>query len=288
MNNKPLISIITASYNNESTIKDTIKSILNQTYTNFEYVIVDGNSKDKTLDLIEAYKDKFNDRKIRYKYLSEPDDGIYCAWNKALKMIHGDWIVFIGADDYFKNNMVFEEMIPYLNQSIEQNYKYVYGKIEHVTFNNQLVEIAGKPWPLQKSRFTYTMNIGHSGCFHHKELFKQHGTFNESFKIAGDYEFLLRELKDPNNNAFFVDTSLIVMREGGVSGSLNNRLTIVKENHKARKLNGILTFSRELFLWEIRVRGLIIISSIFGDNFAKRMADYYRKIFLGKKKRWSI
>ena len=69
MNIKPLISIITASYNNEGTIKDTINSILNQTYTNFEYVIVDGNSKDKTLDLIEAYKDKFKDRKIRYKYL---------------------------------------------------------------------------------------------------------------------------------------------------------------------------------------------------------------------------
>ncbi len=285
---EPLISIITVSFNSEKTIRDTIESILNQTYNNIEYIIIDGNSGDNTVDIIKFYEYKFKNKGIIYQWVSEPDNGIYNAWNKALKMINGDWVVFIGSDDYFKNSAVIKEIIPYLNQSEKQNSNYVYGKIEHVTQNNQLIEIAGKPWSEQKERFTYTMNVGHSGCFHHKNLFIKHGNFNESFKIAGDYEFLLRELKDPNNNAFFVDKSLIVMREGGISGSLSNRLAIVKENHMARRLNSITTFSKELFFWELRVRGFILIRSVFGENFAAKTADLYRRLFLGKKKRWSI
>ena len=285
--NYPLLSIITASFNSEKTIKNTIESVLNQTYTNIEYILIDGNSTDKTVEIIKSYEQKFKERGIYYKWISEPDKGIYDAFNKGLRMTNGDWIVFIGSDDYFKTNTIFIEMIPYLNQSEEQEISYVYGKIEHINDNNELIEISGKPWELQKRRFTYTMNLGHSGCFHHKNLFEKHGNFNDSFKIAGDYEFLLRELKDSNNNALFVDKSLIVMREGGVSASLENRLTLVKENRKARELNGISIFSKELFFWEIRVRGIIILTTFFGTNFAVKMADLYRKIFLGKKKRWS-
>lgn len=285
---RPLISVITSSYNSECTLNDTINSILNQTYNNIEYIVIDGNSTDNTVKILKASEELFEKRGINYKWISEPDSGIYNAWNKALKMINGEWTVFIGSDDYFKNNTVFEEIIPFLSHAISENNNYVYGKIEHVDTEHRLIEIAGKPWSLQKERFTYTMNLGHSGCFHHRNLFKKHGNFNDSFKIAGDYEFLLREFKDSNNNAFFVDKSLIVMREGGISGRLNNRLTIVKENQMARKLNNINTFSKELFFWEFRVRVVIIISSIFGEKAAAKIADLYRKIFLGKQKRWSV
>lgn len=285
---RPLISIITSTYNSAKTLNDTLVSVLNQTYSNIEYIIVDGASTDGTVEILKAQQEQFKNNNIRFKWISEPDTGIYNAWNKALKMIAGDWVVFIGSDDYFKNNTVFEEMLPFLNQSEENGCNYVYGKIEHVDKNEQLIEVAGKPWSLQKKRFTYTMNLGHSGCFHHKNLFTKHGNFDDSFKIVGDYEFLLREFKNPNNNAFFVDKSLIIMREGGVSASLDNRLTIVKENHKARKLNGITAFSKELFFWELRVRGIVFITKIFGVDFAAKAADFYRKVFLKKQKRWSV
>ncbi len=285
---RPLISIITSTYNSAKTLNDTLVSVLNQTYSNIEYIIVDGASTDGTVEILKAQQQQFKNNNIRFKWISEPDTGIYNAWNKALKMIAGDWVVFIGSDDYFKNNTVFEEMLPFLNQSEENGCNYVYGKIEHVDKNEQLIEVAGKPWSLQKKRFTYTMNLGHSGCFHHKNLFTKHGNFDDSFKIVGDYEFLLREFKNPNNNAFFVDKSLIIMREGGVSASLDNRLTIVKENHKARKINGITAFSKELFFWELRVRGIVFITKIFGVDFAAKAADFYRKVFLKKQKRWSV
>ncbi|MGB5364344.1 MAG: glycosyltransferase family 2 protein [Aureibaculum sp.] len=283
----PLISIITACFNSESTIRDTIESVLNQTYNNIEYIIIDGDSTDETVSIIKSYEGNFKEKGIVYKWISEQDKGIYDAFNKGLRILNGEWVVFIGSDDYFKNNKLIKEILPILKQSEMQKRYYVYGKIEHVSMNNVLIEVAGKPWPLQKKRFTYTMNIGHSGCFHHINLFRKHGKFNETFKIAGDYEFLLREYKDGSNNAIFIDKSFIVMREGGISGSLGNRMALIRENYKARKLNGITTFSKELFFWELRVRGLIFIRGIFGENFAAKLADLYRKLCLGKKKRWS-
>jgi len=283
----PLITIITSTFNSANTLRDTIVSVISQTYQNIEYIIVDGGSTDGTVNIIESYNDELKEEKIIFKWKSEPDTGIYNAWNKALKMVTGDWIVFIGSDDYFKSITLFEEMIPYLNSSFNLNNRFVYGKTEHVSLSGELVEIAGKPWSIQKKRFTHLMNLGHSGCFHHKDLFKKHGNFDESFEIAGDYEFLLRELKEPENKAFFVDKIFVVMREGGVSANLKNRLKVVKENQKARKLNGITTFSKELFFWEIRVRIILIFSKIFGKNSAAKLADMYRKV-LGKKKRWSV
>ena len=284
--NKPKISIITSTYNSGKTLKDTIESILHQTYENVEYIIVDGASSDNTVEIIKSYEAVFKEKKIEYKWKSEPDNGVYNAWNKALKMISGNWVVFIGSDDYFKAPTIFEEIIPYLNQSETNQRHFVYGKIEHINSQNQKIEESGKPWVQQKKRFTYTMNVGHTGSFHHKSLFKKHGCFDESFKIAGDYEFLLREFKDKNNDAFFIDKTVVVMREGGVSANLKNRLSLVKENHKARKLNGITSFSKELFLWEIRVRVIMVCFKIFGENTSAKLADLYRRI-LGKEKRWS-
>lgn len=285
---KPLISIITSTFNSEKTLLDTIDSIVNQTYKNIEYIVIDGNSNDRTVSLLKSVEHKFKEQEIFFKWISEPDNGIYDAWNKALKLVSGEWVVFIGSDDYFKNNNIFCETIPHLIKAAEENCNYVYGKVEHVNIEKKLIEVSGKQWNLQKKRFTYTMNLPHSGCFHNKNLFLKHGNYNNSFKIVGDYEFLLRELKDKNNNAYFVDKVFTVMREGGVSASLNNRLTIIKENHKARKLNNITTFSKELFFWEIRVRAIFFLTKLFGSNSAAKLADFYRKIVLGKQKRWSV
>ena len=281
-----MISIITACYNSEKTISDTIKSILNQNEVDLEYIIVDGNSTDSTVEIIKSFENNFIDKGIRYSWISEPDSGVYDAWNKALNFVTGEWIVFIGADDYFINNEVFNFILPHLNTAIEENIRYVYGKINHINDNNELIEVSGKPWLGQKPRLTYHMNIGHSGSFHHVSLFNDYGKFDSSFKIAGDYDFLLREFKDIKRDALFMDKEILVMREGGISSSLYNRLQLVKESKKARKNNKINDFSIEIFTWEIRVRGIIVLSKLFGENFSSKLADFYR-LLQGKDKRWS-
>ncbi|MBL4904633.1 MAG: glycosyltransferase, partial [Flavobacteriaceae bacterium] len=204
------ISIITSTFNSENTLKDTVDSILNQSYSNIEYIVIDGASSDDTVEILKSSEKSFKDKNIEFYWKSESDSGIYSAWNKALKVVSGDWVIFIGSDDYFKSESILEEMIPYLIESEVKNQLFVYGRIEHINHQKQLIEESGKPWHQQKKRFTYTMNLGHSGAFHHKALFDKHGNFNESFKIVGDYEFLLRELKDKKNDARFVDKILVV------------------------------------------------------------------------------
>ena len=286
MKNKLKISIITSVFNGEDYIAQTIKSVLEQTYHDFEYIIIDGNSTDDTISIVRSFEEQFNSKKINYKWVSESDTGIYNAWNKALKVISGDWVVFIGADDYFINNKVLNNMIPFLLEAQSHKINYVYGQINHVSKSEKFIEMSGKPWHLQKERFCYSMNIGHSGAFHSKNLFKEHGMFNETFKITGDYEFLLREFKDPNKDALFVNKPCLVMREGGVSANLQNRLKVVKESQKARALNNINSFSKELFFWEFRVRVILVMQGVLGDSFASKVADAYR-VLLGKQKRWS-
>ncbi|MEZ4841437.1 MAG: glycosyltransferase family 2 protein [Flavobacteriaceae bacterium] len=284
--NQPLISIITASYNSEKTIGNTIESILNQTYKNIEYIIVDGASTDNTLNIIKSYQNKFRDADIDFKFISEPDKGVYEAWNKALKLTRGEWLVFLGSDDYFKSNTIIQRSLSTLKNAAEREINYVYGKIEHINNNGESIEIIGNSWETQKERFSYIMNVGHSGSFNHKSLFENHGKFNEEFKIAGDYEFLLREFKNKSNDAIFFDEVTIVMRQGGLSASLKNRLLLIKESYKARRINGINTFSPELFFWELKVQSISIISLFFGGTNASKIADMYRRL-LGKNKRWS-
>lgn len=280
------ISVITSTFNNEKTITDTINSILNQTYSNIEFILIDGDSKDETVNIIKSYENEFIDKGRIYRWISEPDNGIYDAWNKGLKMSTGDWFVFIGADDYLKDPFVYENIIPDLISAKEKNINFVYGKIEHINFNGIITEISGKPWLTQKKRFTYSMNVGYGGSFLNKSLFEVNGNFNELFKIAGDYEFLLREFKNPEKDALFVDKILLVMREGGVSANLENRIKVLRESQKARKINGLTSFSRELMFWEVRILIITLLSRLFGNSFAAKVADIYRNV-LGKDKRWS-
>ncbi len=277
---EPSITVIMSVLNGEKFVADAIQSVINQTYPNIQYVIVDGSSADATVDIIKKYSDK-----IAY-WSSERDKGIYDAWNKALKQAKGDWITFIGADDFFLNNNVVEAMIPYLNKAIETGHTYVYGKIQQLAADMSVIETLGKDWNDCRDGFSKEMTLAHSCSFHHKSMFERNGNFDDSFRIAGDYEFLLREYCVNKEFAFFADVDVSAMRSGGISGSLKNRLKMARETQAARKKNGINSISMPIVLWMIRIRAFIILEAIFGANFSTRLADLYRGI-RGKKKRWS-
>ena len=104
MKNNPLFTVITVCYNSQKTIKNTIESLLFQSFNDFEFIIIDGNSSDDTFEIIKSFDLKFKEKGIVYKYISEPDKGIYDAWNKGVKMSSGTWLSFIGSDDFYLNN----------------------------------------------------------------------------------------------------------------------------------------------------------------------------------------
>jgi glycosyltransferase involved in cell wall biosynthesis len=230
MNSKPLISVIVAIYNGARTLQRCIDSVSDQTYPNKELIIIDGGSTDGTIDIIRSNQDK-----IAY-WRSEPDNGIYNAWNKALSHTTGDWICFLGSDDYLWKSSVFEEIVPYMIRAGSQGIRMVYGQVARVTEDDKISCIDGYSWE-NTWRSIIIDGIGtftHQGMFHHRSLFELYGKFDESFKIAGDYELLIRAFKD-GGDAIFVDGLIVTgMQVGGIT---SNCIKLVKENARARHIN---------------------------------------------------
>jgi len=203
------ISIITICYNSASTIEDTIKSVIAQNYLDLEYIIVDGGSKDDTLKIIEKYRDKIA------KIISEPDKGIYDAMNKGIVLATGEVVGIINSDDFYEHNTVLIEVFScFENNKIDA----CYGNIKYVDRLAKEKQVrfwkAGK---YKKEKLNSGWIIPHPAFFVRKEVYNRLGSFNTDFRIAADYELMLRFLQ--NNTAVqYLDSTLVCMREGGFSG----------------------------------------------------------------------
>jgi glycosyltransferase involved in cell wall biosynthesis len=240
------LSIIIATYNSEKTVQATLTSLLNQTYKNFEVIIVDGASKDKTIDILKENESKFDALKIPYQWSSEKDAGIYDAWNKALKKVNSSWIAFIGSDDTYYPHAL-ENYINVMDKFPDINY--ISSKVELINEQNKILKIIGKAFNYdQMSRY---MTIGHVGSFHHIDLFNKFGNFDNDYKIAGDYEFFLR--CDRFIKPGFIDKKLVRMLNGGVSNQMVN--AVLKENlklHLKYKRFSVLQCYLEFYLAHVK------------------------------------
>lgn len=201
----PLVTIVTSVFNGGHLLENTIKSIISQTYSNIEYIIIDGGSKDQTIDIIKKY-----DANIDY-WISEPDDGIYFAWNKALQRATGDWIAFIGADDIYKHDAIEKMMsVALLNRELD----YISARIELIR-DGKVLRVVGKPWSW--NLFKRYMCTGHNGSLHSRSLYERYGSYDTSYRSSADYEFLLRA--GSSLKAGFVDSITVSMTLGGISTS---------------------------------------------------------------------
>lgn len=202
--NEPLISIVTVVYNGEKFIESAIQSIIEQTYKNIEYIIVDGNSTDSTLDIIKKY-----DNKIDY-WLSENDTGIYDAMNKGISLCNGDFIGILNSDDFYNLETcekIKDSIIKYPTIDI------FHGNIEHVTFNGSKLYLSK---PKHESKLKTGMVMRHPSCFISKKWYQFQGGYDTNLKIASDFKFLYQSYK--NGASFkYLDFCITFMREGGIS-----------------------------------------------------------------------
>lgn len=220
----PLLSIITATYNSEKTLDDTIKSILSQNYTNFEYIIVDGKSEDNTINIIKKYELSFKEKNISYTWISETDSGIYNAWNKGLKLATGSWIAFLGSDDIY----LCGSLKKYANLALKnEDTDFIHSKVKLIN-DGKIKFIIKDKW--KWSQFKRYMKIAHVGSFHNKEYFEKYGNYNEGYKIVGDYEMLLRSKS--NLKTVYFDNFTAEMKDGGISN--NNILMAFSEVRRAK------------------------------------------------------
>ena len=240
---------------------------------------MDGGSTDGTVEILEA-----NGGKISH-WESRPDRGIFHAWNKALEHAVGDWVYFLGADDRFWSPGALQEMAPYLQKASALGMRVAYGRVVFVSDDGSALDVWG--WPWRRVRFRQDMVVPHQGVMHHRSLFEEHGRFDESLVTAGDYEFLLRELKA--RDALFVpDVILTGMRAGGISNKPSNQLLNVRETAMVRRRHGLKGFSPPLLrrrLYALRALARLRISGLVGTGRIDRLAAAYRSI-RGRKAQW--
>jgi glycosyltransferase involved in cell wall biosynthesis len=203
-----LISVITVCINGVEYIEQTISSVTGQTYPNLEYIIIDGGSLDGTVDIIRKYESR-----LAY-WQSQPDRGIAHAFNLGLAQAHGDWILYLNADDFLLEPTAIEQMAPHLFRHKDADV--VFGQMVSLTREKDpkpvpLCKIGGHPWRWQE--FRKVSMIPHQAAFTHRHFFDRVGGFDESFHLAMDYDLFLRA-KD-RLRAQFVPIPLVGMRAGG-------------------------------------------------------------------------
>ncbi len=275
---QPLITVITAVFNGGRTLDRSALSVINQTCDNVEYIVIDGGSTDNTVEILCKY-----DHAIDY-WVSEPDDGIYSAWNKGLSCARGDWICFLGADDFLWEADVIDKASSVLMQ-ITPDVRVVYGRVALLSEQSlRVIDIIGEPWSAVRSKFRQVMSIPHVGLLHHRSIFAEHGNFDTDFRIAGDYELLLRELRQ--RDAFFIPMVVAGMRAGGISSNPTNTLTSLREVRAAQKKNGIARPGSLWIMAVIRVRVRQLLWRVLGDRTSRRVLDCARRL-LGKRPVWT-
>ena len=201
----PLVTVITAVFNGKSYLARCIESILSQDYPNLEHIIMDGGSTDGTLDVLRDYDDR-----VAF-WQSSPDDGVYDAWNKGLQLARGEWIAFLGSDDEYLPEAVtaYMEIARRTPQA-----DYVSSRIKWLQPSGHSITMGGSwQWPL----FSRYMCSAHVGSMHNRRLFDSYGCFDTSYRITGDYEFLLRPRAALRTA--FLPMVTVCMRAGGVSDS---------------------------------------------------------------------
>lgn len=230
MENQPLISIIVAVKNGDKTLQRCIDSVCDQIYNHKELIVIDGNSTDKTMEIIKKNADH-----ISY-WESKKDSGVYQAWNNALDHACGEWICFLGSDDYFWNKDCLYRLRHFLDYATQKT-RIVYGKVNVVSEKGDILYTIGKPWKIIRKKFYQINCLPHPGLMHHRSIFEEHGKFDESFMIAGDYELLLRVLL--KSNALFIPVTLVGMQHGGLSTIKENSIIGLIEMRKALRMHGI-------------------------------------------------
>lgn len=272
----PKISIVIATYNAEKTLDACLDSLKAQSFRDFEILVADGQSKDGTSGILDRRRSEIA------VLVSEKDRGIYDAWNKVIPRARGEWIYFLGADDMLWDEQVLERVAPTLNDAREN---VVYGKVAILLPDGSILNFEGEPWEKVSAKFRHEMTIPHQGTFHRRELFAKYGLFDPEFRICGDYEFLLRELKS-HPARFIPDRVIAKMGFGGASSTMKNVGRIIDELARAQKMNGYAAPSVYVTFRRIRHASRRALTTLFGSRFSDRIADVYRRL-TGKPRLWT-
>jgi len=272
-------SVIAAVKNGAATLAHMIDSIAAQTHPHVELVIQDGASTDGTLEILKARAADIA------SWQSSVDTGIYQAWNRGIARGQGDWMLFLGADDYLYAADVLERAAAAL-RALPESVEVAYGRLAVVTRDGRLVEELGMPWPKAALRLKQVMSLPHPAVLYRRSIFGRAGGFDESFRIAGDYEFLVRATRGREAH-YLSHVMLSAMRAGGTSLDPARTWTLLGETYRARRIN-VSPWPAPLWLWaaaKVAVRNLLLC--VLGERLGRRCLDAMRRA-VGRPPYWTL
>ena len=229
------ISIVTATYNSGATVRDTMESVLRQTYTQIEHIIVDGGSSDNTMEIVRELEPLYGGR---LRYVSEPDHGIYDAMNKGIAMATGDVIGILNSDDFFSADNIVATLAAELADAKTDA---VYGDVHYVD-SSDLTKCVRyyssrtfRPWMMKLG-----FQPAHPSFYCRKAVYDRHGSFDINFRVAADFEHLLRLLYIHRIRARYIPLDCVTMRTGGASTSgVKSHIRILSDHLRAYRKNGV-------------------------------------------------
>jgi glycosyltransferase involved in cell wall biosynthesis len=275
----PLFTVVTVVFNGVESLESTVHSVLNQRYSNLEYIIIDGGSTDGTLEIIRKYE-----QSIDY-WVSEPDQGVYDAFNKACRLIAGEWTIFLGAGD-----MLYEtETLALISETVQRvavETEIVYGKVSVSNGTNTSSEISNRPWSQTRDEWQGGRPTlpHHQGIFHRKQLLSTQSPFDISYRIAADSKLFYASVK----NAEPVFADIIVARSplGGLSTEPKYYLANLHEINKVNNEFGFANYSHQLWFF-LKSVSKYALYRVGGEKVAKYSVDAYRQL-TGRKAKWVL
>jgi len=252
----PIITIVTVVLNGKNFIESSLKSSLKQKYKNIELIIIDGGSKDGTLNVLRKFRQSID------KCLSSKDQGIYDAMNKGIKIARGDWVIFMNSDDVFYDKYVIRNVFQKFKR-INNNVAIVYGDTE--VFDNQTSKLVSISPHKALRELTYRLPIPHQSMFIRRSALLELGLFDIRYSIAADYDLTLKIL---SKYKVIYRKNIIIAKQrvGGVSSNPANLRKLLNENSMIRKKHGYSQFNINWTLSLFRANTRFFLVKIFGKD----------------------
>lgn len=272
----PRITVITTTFNAITDLPETLRNVRGQTYSNVEFIVIDGGSNDGTLDLLRKIDDQID------FWISEPDKGIYDAFNKGGRNATGDWIIFLGAGDIFYSDDALEKVAAIAKEA-SAGTEMLYARVCITRSDGSVVEFLNLPWEQMRGRWIggRPMIPHHQGVFHSRSLIEREA-FDISYRVAADSKLMIRSIQ--RVPPVFADVIVSYAPLGGVSTAPKYFMLTAKEIRRANRDAGVRNLPHELFFYlNCAVKSFFF--RFAGDKYTKRVIDRYRAL-TGRSIRW--
>lgn len=270
MGRQPLITVVVATLNSVQCLPRCLSSVAAQAYPRREVVVQDGGSTDGTLDVIRAYTG------LVASWASARDHGIYEAWNKAVPHVRGEWVCFLGADDYLWSPSALVS-VARAAASRHPGTRLLSGQVAVVNDQGEVLEVHGRHWRRRGRASLRWLPLPHPGLFYHRSLFEEVGRFDEDLRIAGDYDFLVRALEAAEVE--LIPEVITGMEVGGISSATANELAMLREIAQVWRARGLARWPTPWWWWTYAKAAVRVgVRRAAGERAASRIFDACRRL----------